>query len=528
MGKIDLFFGWAARVFSGKIRPRLHTIGAFVVLLMGSGLIGIPVGSPWTVLIKFGIIAAVLGIGIWAWAKAKKNDQPPVAYLQLALFVPFAIDYHLHYAFILLTLILFNKKLLLPWKSPLKPIYLLLIWGFASYAVNQLVEFNPLSFPLFFMTFFLPFIFFGMFYRYGTEAIQAQLLRFFYALVLIMILVIGLRIFFYWGGNPDVRTGGTQGTHVAAVFLSVAFLSVLFKRDAEKKFFSRYDRREKALLVLTLPVIFLIDAKYVMIFMLLSVLIAGTADRSLAKTAKAAVWAGAVALIALWVIFTDGSLPISDAAMRDKNFNVMNISELFMDSPKAMLVKNAIALPGNDPLVFIIGSGPGTFLSRAANSRAPVDLGKRSVSYGRQIVRSNSKLPGFLPPFESRIKKKYGRDYQNLAAGLGSLHYWGSSLLNVLFETGIVGLLLFLGFFANLLIRAVAAGKARAKNGLGALITALVVFLFLMALNQLWYEQPVFQIAAYSVLGLIAKLALAPDQKTAGETAARAGTGASG
>jgi len=89
---------------------------------MGSGLVKIPVGSILFYVVKFGIILGVLGIGVWTWYKAKANNLPPTDYLKLALFVPFTIDFHLHYAFIFLTIILFNKKLLLPWNSPLKPI----------------------------------------------------------------------------------------------------------------------------------------------------------------------------------------------------------------------------------------------------------------------------------------------------------------------------------------------------------------------------------------------------------------------
>jgi hypothetical protein len=114
--------------------------GIFFVLLMGSGLVKIPVGSVWFYVIKFGIIAAVLGIGVRAWWKAKKNNQPPTSYLQLSLFVPFTIDFHLHFAFIFLTIILFNKKLLLPWNSPLKPIHLSNNWGFVPQTVNEFLN----------------------------------------------------------------------------------------------------------------------------------------------------------------------------------------------------------------------------------------------------------------------------------------------------------------------------------------------------------------------------------------------------
>jgi hypothetical protein len=207
------------------------------------------------------------------------------------------------------------------------------------------------------------------------------------------------------------------------------------------------------------------------------------------------------ALAALWFVSTDGLLPLSELAVRTKRYNLVGVSRQFSTSAKARLIRSAAALPANDPLVFFIGSGPGTFLSRAASSRTPARKGRAYGSYGWQRKFADYYLPGFIRPYESWIKKKYWRDGL-VDPQLGSLFNWNSSLFNMLFETGIVGLLLFAWFFLDLARRAARAREGETGVFSRLAVIALAMFFFLMSLNELWYEQPTFQIAAFAMIGL--------------------------
>lgn len=470
--------------------------GIFFVLFMGSGLVKIPVGSVWFYVIKFGIIAAVLGIGVSAWWKSKKNNEPPTDYLKLALFVPFTIDFHLHYAFIVLTIILFNKKLLLPWNSPLKPIYLLFIWGFISYVINQFVEFNPLSFPLFTVTFFLPFIFFSLFFQFANSANNVKIHDFFNTIVLMVMALVGIQIISFGDAHPDIRNGGTLGSHYAALFISFALLLILFKYDSIDSFRANFKYRESAILLISLPIMFLLDAKYVLMFLFVVVPITFFIYRLQKLRTKIIAGISFVVLLSVWILLSNGVMPISTLVVNDANYNIINLSKQFLDSPKARIIESGLKLPQTEPLAFFFGSGPGTFLSRASNARVPVEQGKSAVTYGHSISKSHSKLPSFISEFESSIRKKYGKEYYIDVPWQGSFFDWRSSFINVYFEFGVIGIVLFIFYFIyqNL--------YSKKNRDILATVFSLTIFMLLLSFFELWYEQAAFQVCAYGITGL--------------------------
>jgi len=456
---------------------------------MGSGLVKIPVGSIWFYVIKFGIIGAVLGIGVWTWYKAKANNQPPTDYLKLALFVPFTIDFHLHYAFIFLTIILFNKKLLLPWNSLLKPIYLLFIWGFISYVINQFIEFNPLSFLLFVIVFFTPWVFFGLAYKNVNNENINQLLNHYFNILMIMIGIISIQTIVFWNEHPDFRNGGTKDAHFAAIYLSIGFFIVLnkFYNKNHKIVISEF--YQNAIIVLTIPILFLIDAKYILIFVLLITAITFLIYAKLPWKYKSIVLTLFFCLITYWFMSTNRALPISATSLTYSTYTYDGIIKHFPQTPKGQLIKNAIALPQNDPLVFIFGSGPGTFLSVAANSRTPKDSLKYMMTYTREYVKTSSKLPIFVEPFTSWIKYKYGQIYFSFNDFGSSIYDWSGSFLNIYFEMGIIGLTLIIFLFWALL-KSVKHNARQNKT----IVFSLVIFFFLINFVCSWLDQQNFVI----------------------------------
>ena len=252
-----------------SILESLAYLGVVLTLFAGTNLVKIHAGSPAFFVIKISTIVIVLVLASYFFYK-----QLTINYLKLTLFIAFTTDYQLQYAFIFLTIILFNKKLLLPFNSNLKPIYLLLGWALISFTVNQFIEFNPLSFPLFLFTFFLPIIFFGLYYNNSGDS-QQELIDFFLNIVLIMSGFIVIQFFLQPQLHPDYWNGGTPNAHIAAAYITIAFiLSITKLGRINRSLFPKYFR-EMIISAITFPILFLVDAKYFFIltsFILIAVL----------------------------------------------------------------------------------------------------------------------------------------------------------------------------------------------------------------------------------------------------------------
>ncbi len=324
---------------------------------MGSGLVKIPVGSVLFYVIKFSILFGVLGLGIYFYYK-----QLTTHYLQLALFVPFTIDFHLHYAFIFLTIILFNKKLLLPWNSPLKPIYLLFIWGFISYVINQFIEFNPLSFPLFVATFFLPFILFSLFYINIKDGNWLEAMNFYLKIITTMLVIIFAQTILLWNLHPDFRDGGTNHAHMAGIYLSIGILLICYKYFQIKKI-SVY---ETTLIFAALIAMFFMDVKYILFFLAISLVPFVYLLIKENYKIRIAFAVGIPAILLFWILFLDGRIYHSVLSLEDQNYKVIDLAKNYPNSVKGKLITDYGKMIKEHPINAVFGTGPGTFLSYAA------------------------------------------------------------------------------------------------------------------------------------------------------------------
>jgi hypothetical protein len=476
----------------------LSYLGMFFVLLMGSGLIKIPDYTLWFFGIKVGINVAILTIALSAWWRAKKNNEPPIAYLKLALFIPFTADFNIHYTFIFLTIILFNKKLLLPWKSPLKPIYLLFILGFISYVVNQFIEFNPLSFPIFVGYFFLTFIFFGLFYKYAKEIEFRLLKQYFLNIVMIMIVITIAQIIFLPDVYPDFWHGGTGDAHYAGLFLSIAFILIISKL-LEKKSGKVFNFSEIIITVLTLPILFFIDSKTIFIFTLVVFLVI-IFIRIEKAVNKIAFVSSIICLILLWYNFSDRKLPISILSLKYNVYYINEYTDHYTSTDKFHLLKEAELTFKNDPIVALIGGGPGTFLSRTALfkkiivTRIDEKLKNSYLNKFTKIIQSSFK------PADSWVKIKYaGINFEKRP--YASMVDWRSSLINLFFEFGFIGVLLYSSFIFILIKKGIRLYKKDKRNGfLLITFTTLVMMLFYLSY---WGESVKFGISVYSFLGYL-------------------------
>lgn len=476
-----------------NFKKLLPYLGIFFVLFMGSGLVKIPVGSALFYVIKFGIIIGVLGIGVWTWYKAKTNHQPPTAYLQLALFVPFTNNFQLFYAFIFLTIILFNKKLLLPWNSPLKPIYLLFIWGFISYVINQFIEFNPLSFPYFVVTFFLPMIFISLFYQFTTKENWNSIISFYINMLIPMIIIIYVQTFVWWQLHPDFRNGGVNETHTAAVYLSIGILLSIYRVIIFKK----AELKIILFCAITIIAMYFIDAKYIFFFMLGSILPAMIYFFRKHKAFNYGITI-LISIIVIWLTLFEGRLFHSVLAFKGQNYKVSDLIQNYPNSDKFKLLINYYLMFKEHPINGIIGTGPGTFLSQASllNSVEHLELSNNKIKSKKTIEINLLKSIGLRITSWCRLEYGSGAYYfMNKHAG-STFTDWKSSIINILFELGIIGLVLIL----FLLFRAY--GTTFLLNDYMKLLP-FFIFFALMLLFDLWAEYPRYRIIQDAIFGFI-------------------------
>ncbi len=475
----DLFQASCRQAASPRYN-RLYAAGMLLVLLLGTGLTGFQ-PKPAGLLIRVILILGLLGLGLFFYL-CRDNTR----YLQLALFIPFTIDYLLHFLFILLTVLLFRRRLLPPFSSPLKPIYLLLGWSFFSFAVNQFSEFNPLSLPFFLLTFFLPFTYFSLFFSQAESGGTGRLLNFFTWTVLLNNCLIVLQLLLLPDLHIDLYGGGTGKSHFAAALASLAFILSLLalagKKPAQKK------GRHLLILISTPLVFFFNDAKqFLVLISFFGLLIC------LLHLIRRPAWSLALlgllaAVFSYWIFFTPGKLPLSAHHANLEYFQLPKISAAFFASPKIRLVRLGAGRLAADPVKFIIGTGPGTFISKAANLKHYLAEGKN--------IRSFAGLWAGLPWLDAWLEPVYTRQqlqYQELlkveAYRTGNLFSSKSTLLAVWHETGLIGLLLLLYFFLNLSRRARPPGgrPADPRAGPGRPLPVSVhserLFLFLLAGN---------------------------------------------
>lgn len=160
---------------------------------------------------------------------------------------------------------------------------------------------------------------------------------------------------------------------------------------------------------------------------------------------------GLLLLVTYWFSFTERQLPFSLLVVELKGYTLDNITKGYFERPKGKLLKEIVNIPFNDPLRFIIGSGPGTFNSRAALLKYKISNNKDHVGLGgnrEELLIKNYKL---LQPTETITQKKYYGILNDRANNLGSLYERKSTrYLAIIYEFGLIGFGLFIYFFYKL------------------------------------------------------------------------------
>ncbi|MHA1381825.1 MAG: hypothetical protein ACTSRG_25930 [Candidatus Helarchaeota archaeon] len=438
----------------------------------------------------FKIIVPILIIALAIFYFIKRDY---LSYIKLAIIVVFIGHQPNQYVMIFINVLLFNKKLLLPYNSPMKYIYLLIGWGFLSYILNQFVEINLLAFPAFFASFFLAISFFTLFYKNSNERFKNEIVELFHSLVL-MVITVSLFQFFILGASIDKNTGGTTSSHKLGFIISISFLLIVNKIFG-KGVNSKLNLKEKLIIVLTIPAMYISDSKYLLLNLLIALFFTHVIIRINRYLKPILV----ILLVLFSIIIQDYLIHFSFRLSPRSEVNPVKIIENISKSAKYSLLGSTILLPFNEPFIFFIGSGPGTFLSRAANSRAYNIMEKRIPLGAGESVEVESKLPSFIPPFTSWVTYKYASHlfYIDWA---GTLMDYRGNLISFLWEFGIVGFTFFILFFVKYSKKKKEQNK---KNNFEYLfLTSFIIFFFLNSFLAYYFEYPYSQILFWSFLGL--------------------------
>jgi hypothetical protein len=431
------------------------------------------------------------GLGVYYYAN---NDISK--YLKLGILVLFLGHNSNQYFFIVLTILLFNTKILLPFKTPVKYLYLMLGIGGLSFLLNQVIEINLYSFPFFLASFFLPVAFYSITQKYGNEIIKQEIVDF-YIMIVFLLSISALYQYLFFGAIVDGLTGGTTSAHTLGFHLAVAFILYLCRLMTMNgiKDLTLYDW---ALGLSIIPIMYLSDSKYLMGNMIIGFFIIYMFYHT-NKILKPFL----IMISALLLFLSADIIRTANFTMSVKSdINISNIGLRFTDSAKYQLYEKTIKLPFNEPLVFLFGSGPGTFLSRAANSRAFDTMDKKTSTGGGSSVEVESKLPSFIPAHTSWVTKEYavmyfGQDW------FGTLLDFRSSLVSLFWEFGVIGFVFFILFFykiIHLMNRAKRKFKFLKPDAL--FIQSFIVFYFLNAALAYYFEYPNTQILFWMFIGL--------------------------
>jgi len=407
-------------------------------------------------------------------------------------------------------------------KTPALLALIFLLYAFLIYFVVLLTTFNLLSFPFWLMSFgsgLLLFIYYSQF-----DFIKKDLLNifnFFIKLIIVQFILVVLQSLRAGSFIPgDYGSGALNDAHKAGFYLLILliyFLSPLWMKFLPYK--NRSISLKKVLkcslwIIILALFIWLCAAKsnnaifffsVIIFFIVLGVWVIFRKKLAVNRNYKALIAGGLISIILLSLFpvffnFYGSHLSKSEFTLKDTIEQYTNYED---SNQKYLLYKRVFKdfFVNEGILIFSLGTGPGTFNSRASNSRA------YDILYKKHGVR----IPGFFPPYSSSYTKEYLGDLYNkdIAMSVGSR----LSLLSIPFagiaslkaELGIIGLILFLLMcYSSIYLLSKYLIFAKVEPLIGFILSAWWIFLpFAMVLDN-FQEQPqiVFPLYLLTAVGL--------------------------
>ncbi|MDY7034888.1 MAG: hypothetical protein SV375_01825 [Thermodesulfobacteriota bacterium] len=392
--------------------------------------------------------------------------------------------------------------------STIKFVVILILYGFLITLLGQAREINLLAYPFFIITFFSSFSAFFVAIKIEQEDCF-EIIRFLRNLAISVFIAISYSHWILGIEGWDNLTGGTINAHHAAFLLSVlALYNIVYLRINQQHF-------NMLLSLIIIGMIFyymyITDSKahIISIFSgLFSVILirlwyAGSVTNRIGKIAFFYLL-GPVLIASVW--FGSGFIPISK--IRHDDVRAIISQHIFSyDSARTFILLDWWSQLREEPLISIMGRGPGTFLSKAGISRAFDILSKyeQDLTLGtKQEVQS--KLPSFIPPFSSSDFRKFA--YPKIFFKKGDDITWTSSLVAFLWEYGLIGFcilsLLFWQQFKQGVVLSFIDNKRLAF--IGFLSAALTVAFFLNAGYRGFLEVPYNMFILYALWGMSSQL----------------------
>lgn len=447
--------------------------------------------------VKYLILLVQIALSIYAYVK-KSN----LLALKVILFSAFLPGYIFQYIAIIFSILFYRRRIFSRLENENKAVKFLLVWGGISYLINQFLELNVLSFPFFFLSFFLPMLFFSIFFNVG-RSYRVELMDFIklislfsFSMAFIQYYVFELRI--------DHVTGGLKDAHVLGFVACSLFMFTIIKIYYQG--YNCIDKQDLLIGISSLPVAFLSDSKYIIVFMFFSVII-GIGLFVLNRWARISIFIILISLILFnsYHFFIPNEIALSERDSGSNSINTEQVSKLMSLSASGQLWIKTINLHSLEPWVFFFGAGPGTVTSRAANSRAFDTMEKVVSNYGVNANAKDveSKLPSFISAKTSWVTKKHIA-YLFKTDWNGSLYDYRSSIISYIWEFGVIGLLILAFYLIKLTkrIRKLIFIEDTELKSLSVSYYVLIIFFFQCALVAYYFEYTHIQIFVYSIAGM--------------------------
>jgi len=326
-------------------------------------------------------------------------------------------------------------------------IYFLFLYGIAVTLIVQFHEPNYLAYPLFMITYFSSFsvLFISTKLSYDEIGEIMEIL----VNLSIAVLIVGLYqnlILGVLGG--DSLTGGTIHSHYLALILSFLFLNFII--EFRKLAISPCALKYYIIIPIAPYLMFISDSKAHIISIFLGLII-----YTMAKLWYNSFFIKNIRSVGIFFIITPCLLFLSflvskniyiSSGVKKSVYNLVSEHIVSDSRIRTWLLKDWWNLKSETPLLNLFGRGPGTFLSKACNSRAYnlLDKYKFDIAKGNK-KQVRSKLPAFIPPFASSDFRRYV--YPKIIGMIGDDITWSSSLVAFLWEFGLIGSIILVYLF---------------------------------------------------------------------------------
>lgn len=306
------------------------------------------------------------------------------------------------------------------------------------------------------------------------------------------------------GGNPDFISG-TFGTNqyqlVFFLLVVAALLAGIFTFEPQRAL----ARLAPALILAILAVVLLAQWRAILVTIVVTIVALG----SLLGRRARGIFMSALAVVSFAVLISVVGSHFPRLKL-DETVATLSQSPSSYAEERYKATRPVRRLYGDDPLVGVIGVGPGTFSSRAWQTFAAADSASQSNVQGGYA----QSVAGGL--YSTDVSDKYVKEQVNegdIFQGSAALAKPYSSYLGLLAEVGIVGLMLIVAVYLAVLLRAgrltrAAIASSSSGDSLAALAVATTIgFLTLLQMGvfENWLEVTRLTFIVWLMFAVVAK-----------------------